>query len=169
MGPEIPALLARLTSLDPALTVVLLVGTARALPDSFGSGRLDAIIIGRDDDRRAGEGLGPEHFGGSAAPAPEHRDGEKPRLATTSPCCTVRDVAARLAVAAVPHRLAPAETVDAGTALGLPALPSLSIVLHSSPTDPRTRETLRAITAAFREHRRISGLPGTAARGAVSR
>ncbi len=40
--------------------------------------------------------------------------------------------------------------------LNLPSIPSLSIVLHSSLTDPKTRETLRAITAAFSEHRRNS-------------
>ena len=68
-------------------------------------------------------------------------------------------LSAGLAVAAFPRRLAPADTLDIGDALGLPPLPSLSIVLHSSLSDPRTKDTLRAITAAFREHRAPSSRP----------
>ncbi|SEK82855.1 LysR family transcriptional regulator [Xaviernesmea oryzae] len=186
MGPELPLLLARLKSLDPALTVEVLLDTARALLDSFESGRLDAVIIRSDDDRRDGEILGPEHFGWYAAPGFEQRAGEPLRLAATSPCCAVRDVAARLldrasiaweevfiggtsaiaaalsaglAVSAFPRRLAPADVVDVGEAFGLPPLPSLSLVLHSSLSDQKTKDTLRAITAAFREHRRSSSRP----------
>ncbi len=186
MGPEVPVLLAKLKSLDPALTIEVLVDNARALLDGFESGRHDAIIIRNDDDRRDGEILGPEHFAWFAAPDFEHRAGEPLRLAATSPQCAVRDVAIRLldraaiaweevfvggttaiaaalsaglAVAAFPRRLAPADVIDVGAALGLPPLPSLSIVLHSSLSDPRTRETLRAITAAFGEHRRTRNRP----------
>ncbi|MGV1916212.1 hypothetical protein ACQZ5M_10730 [Rhizobium sp. 22-785-1] len=46
--------------------------------------------------------------------------------------------------------------IEIGQALGLPPNPSLSIMLHSSLTDAKTRETLRAITAAFSEHRKSS-------------
>ncbi len=186
MGPEMPSLLARLKSQDPALTVEVLVDNARALLDGFEEGRLDAVIIRSDDDRRDGEVLGPEHFGWFAAPGFEHRTGEPLRLAVTLPCCAVRNVAARLldrasiaweevfvggtnaiaaalsaglAVAAFPSRLAPSDTLDIGDALGLPRLPSLSIILHSSLSDPRTKDTLRAITAAFREHRTASNAP----------
>ncbi|WP_295563545.1 LysR family transcriptional regulator [uncultured Sphingomonas sp.] len=186
MGPEMPSLLARLKSQDPALTIEVLLDNSRVLLDGFEGGALDAVIIRSDDDRRDGEILGPEHFGWFASPTFEHHPGEPLQLAATSPCCAVRDVAVRsldrasiaweevftggttaiaaalsagLAVAAFPRRLAPADTLDIGEALGLPPLPSLSIVLHSSLSDPRTKDTLRAITAAFREHRAPSSRP----------
>ncbi|MCK9549332.1 hypothetical protein [Aquamicrobium sp.] len=44
----------------------------------------------------------------------------------------------------------------AAIGVAVPALPSLSLVLHSSLSDQRTKESLRAITAAFREHRAVS-------------
>lgn len=186
MGPEVPTLLARLKSLDPALTIEVLLDTSRALLDSFEDGGLDAVIVRSDDDRRDGEILGPEHFGWFAARDFEHRTGEPLPLAGLSPTCSVRDVAIRLldrasiswaevfvggtaaitaalsaglAVAPFPRRLAPVDVVDVGEAFGLPPLPSLSLVLHSSLSDPRTKETLRAITAAFREHRKPSNRP----------
>lgn len=186
MGPEVPVLLAKLKALDPALTIEVLLDNSRALIDGFEGGTLDAIILRSDDDRRDGEILGPEHFGWFAAPDFAHRAGEPLRLATTAPCCAVRDVATRLldraavtweevfvggtaaiaaalsaglAVSAFPRRLAPADVVDVGDALGLPPLPSLALVLHSSLSDLKTKDTLRAIAAAFREHRKASPRP----------
>ncbi|MFB9948375.1 LysR family transcriptional regulator [Rhizobium puerariae] len=186
MGPEVPTLLARLKSLDPALTIEVLLDTSRALLDSFEDGRLDAVIIRSDDDRRDGEILGPEHFGWFASPDFVHRPGQPIPMAGLSPCCLVREMAiplldrasilwtevfvggttaiaaalsAGLVVAPFPRRLAPLDVVDVGDELGLPSIPSLSLVLHSSLSDPRSRESLRAITAAFREHRRPSSGP----------
>jgi len=183
MGPEVPILLAKLKALDPALTVEVLLDNSRALLEGYEGGTLDAVIIRSDDDRRDGEVLGPEHFGWFASPDFEHRAGQPLRLAATSPCCAVRDVATRLldrasipweevfvggttaiaaalsaglAVSAFPRRLAPSDVIDVGASLGLPPLPSLAIVLHSSLSDPKSRETLRAITTAFREPRRAS-------------
>nr|WP_279602172.1 LysR substrate-binding domain-containing protein [Methylobacterium sp. E-005] len=159
------------------MTVEVQIDNARPLLDGFEAGRLDAAIIRSDDDRRPGEILGPELFGWFAAAGFTHRAGEPLQLAASLPCCAVRDVAARLldragiawtevfsggtaaiaaalsaglAVAAFPRRLAPADVVDVGPALGLPALPALAIVLHAAPSDPKTRATLRAIAAAFR-------------------
>ncbi|MET7243459.1 LysR family transcriptional regulator [Methylobacterium sp. EM32] len=186
MGPEVPTLLARLKSLDPALTIEVLLDTSWALMEAFEGGTLDAVIIRSDDDRREGEVLGPEHFGWFAAPDFALRAGEPLPLATLSPCCAVRDAATRLldragipwievfvggttanaaaisaglAVAAFPCRLAPADSVEVGDQLGLPPLPSHEIVLHSSLSDARTKATLRTITAAFREHRKPAGRP----------
>lgn len=183
MGPEVPYLLGKLKSLDPALTLEVALDNSRALIDSYEKGLLDAVIIRSDDDRRDGEVLGPEHFGWFASPDFEHRAGEPLRLAALSPCCAVRDVAtqmldrasipwievfiggtsaiyaalsAGLAVAAFPCRLAPPDTIYVSELFGLPPLPSLEIILHSSLSDKRTKETLRAITAAFREHRKPS-------------
>ena len=96
MGPEVPALLARMKAVDPALTMEVQIDNARPLLDGFEAGRLDAAIIRSDDDRRAGEILGPEPFGWFAAPGFAHRAGEPLRLAATAPCCAVRDVAGRL-------------------------------------------------------------------------
>jgi DNA-binding transcriptional LysR family regulator len=183
MGPEVPLLLAKLKSLDPCLTVEVLVDNSRVLLDSYEEGALDAIIVRSDDDRRDGEVLGPEHFGWFASHDFEHRDGEPLRIASHPTCCIVREVATRLldtamipwsevfvggtsavtaalsaglAVAAFPSRLATTDMIEVSERLGLPAIPSLSIILHSSLTDPKTRETLRAIISAFSEHRRNS-------------
>lgn len=183
MGPEIPVLLAKLKNLTPSLTVEVLVDTSRALLDLYEEEALDAVIARSDDDRRDGEVLGPEHFGWFASPNFEHHINEPLRIASHLPSCVVRDVATRLlddaslpwnevfvggtsavsaalsaglAVAAFPCRLATPDMIEVSQELGLPPIPSLSILLHSSLTDPKTRETLRAITAAFREHRRNS-------------
>lgn len=183
MGPEVPTLLAKLKSLDPCLAVEVLVDNARTLLDAYEDGTLDAVIVRSDDDRRDGEVLGPEHFGWFASSDFEHHAGEPLRIASHPSCCTVREVATRLldaasipwnevfvggtsavtaalsaglAVAAFPCRLATPDMIEVSQMLDLPAIPSLSIILHSSLTDPKTRETLRAITAAFSEHRRSS-------------
>jgi DNA-binding transcriptional LysR family regulator len=177
MGPEVPGLLARMKSVDPALTIEVLIDNSRPLLDGFEAGTLDAVIVRSDDDRRDGEVLGPESFGWFAAPDFAHPAGEPLRLAALAPCCAVRDVAIRLldraaipwtevfvggtaaigaalsaglAVSAFPHRLAPPDVVDVGPAFGLPPLPTLALVLHASLSDPRSRAALRAITAAFR-------------------
>lgn len=183
-GPEVPTLLARLKALDPHLTLEVSVDDAPALLSGYDRGEFDAVIIRSDDDRRQGEVLGPEHFGWYAAADFTPRPGEPLRLASYLTRCAVRDpanrlldaagipwtsvfvggtsavaaaLAAGLAVAAFPRRLATANLVDVGPALGLPAIPSQAIELHSSLTDPHTRATLRAITAAFGEHRRQGG------------
>lgn len=180
-GPEVPTLLARLHAHDPALTIEVQLDNSRNLLDLFDRGELDAAIVQRDDDRRDGEKLANERFGWFAAPGFEHRCGEPLRLAALAPACRVRDIATRaldeagvqwtevflgggssavlaavsagLAVAALSYRVAPLGTVDIGDRYGLPPLPSGEVVLHSSLTDKRSREALRALAAAFREHR----------------
>lgn len=186
MGPEVPALLARLKSHDPALTIEVLLDTSRTLLDAFEEGRLDAVIIRSDDDRRPGEVLGPEHFGWFASPDFVHRADEPLPMAGLSPCCMVRDMAmplldraaiawsevfiggtaaiaaalsAGLVVAPFPRRIAPIDVVDVSDTFGLPPIPSLSLVLHSSLSDSKSKDSLRAITAAFREHRLPSNRP----------
>lgn len=180
-GPEIPVLLARLNERDPALTIEVRLENSRSLLDAFDKGELDAVIVRQDDDRRGGEDLGPEHFGWFAAPC-FHQQPEKPlRLAALAPCCGVRDIAIRalsaagikwsevfvggghsavvaavsagLAVAAFSCRLAPCDTLEVSELLGLPALPSSRIMLHSTLSDGRSRDALRTLAAAYREHR----------------
>lgn len=180
-GPEVPVLLARLNAHDPCLTIEVKLENSRVLLDAFDRGELDAAIIRRDEDRRDGEILGPEHFGWYAAPQFEHRTGEPLRLAALTPACGVRDiatqaldqagiawtevflgggssvvdaaVAAGLATSAFSRRLAPVGTVEVSDRFGLPPLPSSEIVLHSTLTDPKSKAALRTIVSAFREHR----------------
>lgn len=180
-GPEVPTLLARLNAHDPGLTIEVRLDTSRVLLDAFDRGEIDAAIIRREDDRRDGEILGPEHFGWFAAPQFEHRQGEPVRLAALAPSCGVRDIATRalnandiawtevflgggssvvtaavsagLAIGAFSCRLAPPGTVEVSQRFGLPDLPSSEIVLHSTLTDTKSREALRTLAAAFREHR----------------
>ena len=180
-GPEVPALLARLNERDPALTIEVRLEHSRSLLDAFDSGDLDAVIVRQEDDRRDGEDLGPEHFGWFAAPQFNHQPDKPLRVAALAPCCGVRDIAIRaltsediewnevfvggghaavmaavsagLAVAAFSCRLAPADTIEIGQRFGLPELPSSRIMLHSTLTDGRSRDALRTLAAAYREHR----------------
>lgn len=180
-GPEVPTLLARLNERDPALTIEVRLEHSRSLLDAFDAGALDAVIVRQEDDRRDGEDLGPEHFGWFAAPGFHQQPGKPLRLAALAPCCGVRDIAIRalaaagiewnevfvggghaavmaavsagLAAAAFSCRLAPADTIEVGQRLGLPALPSSRIMLHSTLTDGRSRDALRTLAAAYREHR----------------
>ncbi|WP_315705430.1 MULTISPECIES: LysR family transcriptional regulator [unclassified Bradyrhizobium] len=176
-GPELPTLLAQLNAHDPGLRIEVRLENSRTLLDAFDRGELDACIIRREDDRRDGKVLGPEHFGWFATPNFEHRQGEPLRLAALSPSCGVRDVATRaldeagiawtevflgggssavtaavsagLAMAVFSWRLAPPGTVEVGERLKLPRLPSSEIVLHSTLTDPKSRAALRTLAAAF--------------------
>lgn len=180
-GPEVPTLLARLNAHDPGLTIEVRMDNSHALQDAFDRGELDATIIRREDDRRDGEVLGAEHFGWFAAPQFEHRAGEPLRLAALSPACGVRDIArhaldaasitwtevflggtssmvtaavsAGLAISAFSCRLAPPGTIEVSQRFGLPPLPPSEIVMFSTLTDAKSREALRTLATAFREHR----------------
>jgi DNA-binding transcriptional LysR family regulator len=92
-GPEVPTLLARLNAHDPTLTIEVRLDNSRNLLDAFDRGEIDAAIVRREDDRRDGEVLAPEHFGWFAAPGFVHRPGEALRLAALTPVCGVHDVA----------------------------------------------------------------------------
>jgi DNA-binding transcriptional LysR family regulator len=183
-GPEVPTLLARLSAHDPSLTIEVRLDDSRDLLAAFDRGELDAAIIRREDGRRDGEVLTPEHFGWYALPTFEHRQGEPLRIAASSPACTIRNTAARaldaagipwievflgcgsfalsdavaaavsagLATAAFACRLAPPGTVEVSRRFGLPPLPSSEIVLLSTLTDARSRQALRTLASAFREH-----------------
>ncbi|MBB1594057.1 LysR family transcriptional regulator [Achromobacter sp. UMC46] len=181
-GPETPTLLARLHQRDPALSIEVRLDNSHTLLDAFDNGDLEAVIVGQEDDRRDGEDLGPEHFSWFAAPGFEWRAGDPLRMAALMPCCQVRNtaiqaldrsdiawnevfvgggyavmaaVSAGLAVGALACRLAPADTIDVGERFALPALPSSRVMLHSTLTDSRSRDALRTIAAAYREHRSV--------------
>lgn len=180
-GPEVPTLLARLAAHDPALTIEVRLDNSATLLDAFDRGEIDAAIIRREDDRRDGEVLASEHFGWFATPDFAYRAGEPLRLAASSPSCGIRDIATRaldaagiawtevflgcgsfvvsdavaagLATAVFSCRLAPPGTVEVSQRFGLPSLPSSEVMLHSKLSDAKSREALRTLAAAFREHR----------------
>jgi DNA-binding transcriptional LysR family regulator len=180
-GAELPVMLARLHAHDPALLIEVQIDASRNLLDAFDRGALDAAIVRKEDDRRDGEVLSRERFGWFAAPGFEYRQGDPLRLASLAASCGVRNIATRaldaagvnwvevylgggtaavtaaasagLAVAALAHCVAPVGVIEVGEKLGLPPLPSSDIVLHSTLSDARSRSSLRALAAAFREHR----------------
>ena len=179
-GPEVPTLLARLNAHDPALTIEVRLADSRDLLDAFDRGNIDAAIIRREDDRRDGDVLAPEHFGWFATRDFVHRKGEALRLAASSPSCGIRNIAtqaldaagiawteaflgcgsfavaeavsAGLAASVFPCRLAPPGTIEVSRKFGLPAIPSSEIVLLSTLSDARSRAALRTLATAFREH-----------------
>ncbi|AOM40385.1 LysR family transcriptional regulator [Xenorhabdus hominickii] len=179
-GPEIPALLAKLNERDPALTIEIRLENSTQLLEAFDSGELDAVIVRQDDDYRSGEDLGPEHFGWFAASNFHQQQGKPLKLASLAPCCRSRNIAidaldnagiewvevfvgggnvaimaavsAGLAVSAFSCRLAPPNTIEVGKKFELPDLPSSRIILHSKLTDQRSKEALRTLAAAYREH-----------------
>lgn len=176
-GPEIPTLLALLNERDPGLTIEVRIDASRELLSAFDDGRLDAVIIRREDDPRGGEDIGPEDYGWFASTDFEYRPGEPLRLAALAPCCNLRDIAthalddagiewvevfvgggqaaviaavsASLGIAALSCRLAPADAIEISQRYDLPKLPSSRIVLHSKLTDHRSREALRTISVAW--------------------
>jgi len=180
-GAEVPTLLARLSVHDPALTIEVRLDDSRDLLAAFDRGELDAAIVRREDDRRDGEMLAPEHFGWYATPDFVYRAGEPLRLAASAPSCSIRDivtgaldavgipwtqvflgcgsfavaeaVSAGLATAVFSCRLAPPGTIEVSRKFGLPPLPASEILLLSTLSDPQSRAALRALAMAFREHR----------------
>jgi len=179
VGAELPGLLKRMNRSDPGLVIELHIDTSRDVLAAFDDGALDAAIVLRHDGkRRDGEVLFKEEFGWMGTTEFNVRPGDPLRLATQAEPCSVRAMATRsldaagiswtevfvgggvatigaavsagLAVAALARRVAPVGTLDLGTRLGLPILPTLDVMLHSSLTDARARGALRTLGAAFR-------------------
>jgi DNA-binding transcriptional LysR family regulator len=178
VGPELPALLKRMSASDPALVIGLHIDASRSVLEAFDAGQLDAAIVLRHDSRRRdGEVLFEQPFGWMAAPDFNCSSGEPLRLATQAEPCGVRAMAvdaldgagipwtevfvgggvgtigaalsAGLAVAALARRVAPPDAIDIGPRLGLPPLPSCEVVLYSKPADALARRALRSLGAAF--------------------
>ena len=181
-APELPTLLARLNAHDPMLTIEVRLDDARDLLDTFDRGMIDAVIIFREDDRRDGVVLGPDHFGWFATPNFLHRAGVPFRLAASSPACGILNTATRaldaaalpwtetflgcgafavadavsagLAISVFSRRVAPPGTIEVTEKFGLPALPPSEIMLLSALSDARSRAALKTLASAFREHHR---------------
>jgi DNA-binding transcriptional LysR family regulator len=181
VGVELAPLLKRMSASDPGLVLELRIDASRTVLGAFDGGALDAaIVLGHDVKRRGGEVLFDEQFGWMAAPDFLRQPGEPLRLATQAEPCSVRAMAigtldaagvpwtevfvgggiatigaavsAGLAVAALARRVAPPGTIDLGSRLGLPALPSRDVILYSKLADIRTRRALRTLGAAFAAH-----------------
>ncbi|MBC9876573.1 LysR family transcriptional regulator [Bradyrhizobium sp. INPA01-394B] len=179
VGAELPVLLRRMKSAEPSLVLEIRVSTSRQVLDELDRGAIDAAIVLRHDNRRrGGEVILKETFGWMASADFEHHGGEPLRIATQADPCSVRSMAvdalnragiawtevfvgggvvtigaaisAGLAVAALGRRVAPADTIDVGAQLGLPPLPSRDVVLHASPGDQQTKQSLRTLAAAIR-------------------
>ncbi|WP_273825771.1 MULTISPECIES: LysR family transcriptional regulator [Pseudomonas] len=177
-GPDLPLLLSRLAQYDPLLIIEVRIGSSRDLSAAFDRGELDAAIVRSEGERHDGEVLVVERFGWFASPTWQHTPGSVLRLATMASPCGVRQLAVRvldeaaiawtevfvgggvmavgaavsagLGVAALAKRVAPAGAIEVGEQWGLPPLPMTEIILHARPTDARSQETLRALSAAFR-------------------
>ncbi|QQC67329.1 LysR family transcriptional regulator [Paraburkholderia ginsengisoli] len=179
VGAELPRLLKQMSAAEPHCVMEMRVSTSRAILEEFDSGALDAAIVLRHDKRRrGGDVILEESFGWIASPGFEHRTGTPLRLATQAEPCSVRSMAitalnqagiawtevfvgggittigaavlAGLAVAALGRRVAPPGTIDIGSALGLPPLPSRTVMLYSNLTDQQARRSLRTLSAAIR-------------------
>jgi DNA-binding transcriptional LysR family regulator len=176
-GPDLPALIARMNAQDPQLLIEIHIGTSADLLQSFDRREFDAVVVRFQSGRDDGQVLAQEPFGWFAAPGWQPRAGEPLPLATMAEPCGVRALAlqsleaagipcsevfvgggvaavaaavmAGLGVAALAPRMLPAEAVDVGPRLGLPALPRLPVVLHSRVKDGRAREALAALAAAL--------------------
>ncbi len=175
-GPELAALIGRISAYDPTLRLDVRVGFSRALLDAFDGGAFDAVLVRREAGRRDGEKLLQDRFGWFAAPT--FHAGEPLRLATLAPPCGVHALAARaldaakipwieafvgggiaavaaavtagLGVAPLAARLAPAGSIDIGDGARLPKLPRSDIMLHSRVSDARLAGAIRTLAAAFR-------------------
>lgn len=191
-APELPTLLARLNAHDPALTIEARLDDARNLIEAFDRGTIDAVIVFRDDDRRDGVVLRPDHFGWFAAPDFVHRAGEPFRLAASSPSCGILNTATRaldaaglpwtetflgcgafavaeavsagLAISVFSRRDIPPGTVEVTEKFGLPALPPSEIMLLSKLSDAKSRAALKILATAFREHHRSPARAGSTAK-----
>lgn len=188
VGPELPALLRRVSDDRPGVTLEIRVAPSREILDLFDAGDMDAAIVLRHDSRRLdGEVIHEESFGWMAAPDFQHQPGEPLKLATQAAPCSVRSMAidtldaaglpwsevfvgggvgtigaavsAGLATAALGRRVAPAGTLDVGPRFGLPPLPARAVVMHTHVTDECARGALRALAAAIRASEKGQRMP----------
>ncbi|HUH60713.1 MAG TPA: LysR family transcriptional regulator [Candidimonas sp.] len=177
-GPELPAVIARMTAQDPQLLIEIRIASSGDLLQSFDRRELDAVIVRLHMGRSDGEILIEEKMGWFAAPSWQHRADEPLPIATLAEPCGVRVMAgqlldaagvpwresfvgggvaavaaavmAGLGVAALAPRMLPLGAVNIGAKLGLPELPRLPVLLHSRVKSGRPRDALAALSAAFR-------------------
>jgi len=177
-GPELPALISRMNAQDPDLVIEIRIGSSGDLIQRYERREFDTVIVRQHLGRTDGQILAEETLGWFAAPSWQPRANEPLPLATLAEPCGVRALAGKLldeaavpwtevfvgggvaavaaavmaglGVAALAPRMLPFGAVDIGSKLGLPALPSLPIVLHTRVKSQRATDTLIALSAAFK-------------------
>jgi DNA-binding transcriptional LysR family regulator len=177
-GAELPALLAKVGAYDRSLRIEVRIGPSYGLIGAYDRGEIDAAIVCRDSSRADGERLFNEAYAWFAVPEWEWLPNEPLRIASLSAPCAVRAMvlktlddagvawtevfmggglpavaaaaSAGLAVAPLPRRICPSNTIDVGDRLGLPRLPVTEVVLYNRAVDVRTREAVRILAAALR-------------------
>ena len=178
VGPDVPALLARLTAHDPSLVVNLRIEPSSLLEAAFEAGELDAVVVRRIGAGKTGEVLREDVFGWFASPAlAAQPDATLPMISLVSECrlrrhaiealtgcgrpwreafigggmaAVVAAVSGGLGVAPLAARIAPRDAVDVGAAWGLPPLGRSQVVLRSQVASARGRGFVRELAAAFR-------------------
>ncbi|TPG52306.1 LysR family transcriptional regulator [Roseomonas nepalensis] len=161
------------------LVLDLRVASTRTLLDSYDAGELDAVVLLRhDESRRGGQIVLTETFHWMASPDLSlSRGAPLPMILQREPCklramsvsalegtgidwreaflgsgvsSTAAAALAGIGIAAVASRIAPEGLVDVGARLGLPKLPQIPVVLHSSLSSPGSQTLLTRIVTAFR-------------------
>lgn len=177
VGPDAPALLARLARQDPTLLIGLRIEASAALEDAYDRGELDVAIIRRLGPGRTGEVLRHDVFGWFALPSLSRPDGPLPLVNLVTECrlrlhaaamleragiawreafigggmaAVLAAVVGGLGVAPLAMRIAPREAVDVGPDWGLPTLGTSEVVLRSQVSTPRANAFVRELAAAFR-------------------
>ncbi|MCP1200542.1 LysR family transcriptional regulator [Notoacmeibacter sp. MSK16QG-6] len=178
-GPELPTLISRMNTQDPALLIEIRIGTSGELLQSFDRRELDTVIVRFHVGRSDGKTIAEEKFGWYAADGWHRRPGEPLPLVTMPEPCGVRSMAcrlldeagiawtdafvgggvttvaaavmARVGIAAIAKRMLPAGAVDLGPRLKLPDLPRLPIVVHTREKDDRARRALDILSHVFRD------------------
>lgn len=176
-GPGLSEMIARMNARDPELVMEVRIGSSADLLRQFDRRELDTVLVRMDTGRNDGQCLGEEKFGWFAAPGWQHRADEPLPVATLAEPCDVRLMAGRLldeadiawreafvgggvaavsaavmaniGVAALADRMLPLGAIDVSRQLGLPDLPSLPIMLHSSAKHGRARAAVNELAAAF--------------------
>lgn len=182
VGNELPRLLSRIVAENPSLRLTVRVGGSSDLISAFEDGDLDAALVLRPDKKaKRSRPVFEERFSWYAAVGWKPLAGKPLPLATQGASCRIRTAAVRaldragiawqevflaqgtaslaaaassgFAIAILPRAAAPAETSDLSLEYGLPMIPLQSVMLYSGLSDPRSRELLRIITAAFQQGR----------------
>ncbi|GLQ86938.1 LysR family transcriptional regulator [Dyella flagellata] len=179
VGSELPALLRRMNEHDPNLLIEMRVAGSRDVMQAYEEGALDAALVVQSDNRRnQGETVFTESFAWIGVPHWESRPGQPLPLSTQGDSCSIRAAAVRaldeagiawtevfigkgaavvgaaaaagLAIAVLARRTAPSGTIDLGSVLSLPPLPTQEVVLYTALNDRRSRNALRTLTEAFK-------------------
>lgn len=175
-GPELPDILAKVRSYDPALVLKVRVDCSQNVLAQFERSEVDVAVARRQGKRRDGELLFEDHYGWFASLSANF-EGRPLPLITVTEGCRVRDAAMRLlsqakipwidafrgggvgtaisaaswgvGVLPLPRRLAPMGLIEVGSKLGLPAFPSAQVTMYARRVQAHNQSTLRVLKAAF--------------------